>query len=192
MSLELQFQRELNRVLDSDRNTRKKGLQKILESLPWTSKKERDGLLNYLFQSVLKVILPCVSDTVEKCREFSLKILKQLTVIWKQVDYELLVEITNKLTERVNDLPFPEQAEELRLLIAELFFKLVEKDCEMKIVYNNFNDSRIVTKIASILPKFLTDNFPQVKRALGELTTLLLDMNRSFVKPLYWKYSQRT
>lgn len=183
MSLELQFQRDLNRVLDSDRNTRKKGLQNILESLPWTSKKNREGLLNYLFQSVLKVILPCISDAVEKCREFSLKILKQLTLIWKQVDYELLVELTNKLTERVNDLPFPEQAEELRLLIAELFFKLVEKDCEMKIVYNNFNDSRIVTKIASILPKFLTDNFPQVKRALGELTTLLVDMNRSFVKP---------
>jgi hypothetical protein len=203
MNLEVVYQRDLNRVSDADRMVRKKGLQKLHESLPWKTKKssEKQEILHYMINTVFRVILSTISDPVEKCREYSLKLVSETTVLWKNysfndASYELLVELTNKLCERCNDIPFPEVSEELRLLISEILFKIVEKDYEIKNFKNSTekeekkaidsaessqtavtvsSDSRIVERILSILPKFLSDAFPSVKRSLAELLCFISD-----------------
>ena len=57
LSIEAQFQRDLNRCHDSDRTTRKKGLEKLLESLPWEKKSTtRKELLTFLFHQFSLVL----------------------------------------------------------------------------------------------------------------------------------------
>ena len=52
-------QREINRLSDSDRATRKRGLQKLLDDLPWTGK-GGSGTKKALKQFVTSILLPAV------------------------------------------------------------------------------------------------------------------------------------
>lgn len=187
-NLESLFQRDLNRVLDADRNTRKRGLQKLLDDLPWEKKgNDRKELLEFCLQFVIKNILQTVSDSVEKCRELSLKILLKIAKIWKTVDFELLVEINNKLVERIIEIPFPEVAEELRLLVIEMMQQIIVKDHKLRQTNSSESmsllNSTIVDKSLLGVSKALHDNFPSVKRACGDLICLISDISISHLRP---------
>jgi hypothetical protein len=214
MNLEVQFQRDLNRCIDSDRNTKKKGLQKLFESLPWNDKKVKaDVLVTYLLDHVFKVILDnnLISDPVEKCREYTFKIIQSTANLWKghtNMNYELFLHLSNQLCNRVNELPFPENAEELRFLISEILLKFIEKDFELKqasamhsMIKDTENDqtdrsllpslpldTRFQEKLFFILTKLLQDNFPSVKRSCAEiiisLCTYYPQVMKSHVKML--------
>ena len=82
MSNELlsKFQRQINRISDSDKATRKMGLKKLNDELPFTSKKERKNLQEVILEHLMKPLLYGISDSVEKCREYS------LTIISKSID----------------------------------------------------------------------------------------------------------
>lgn len=83
----VKYQRELNRLLDTDRNIRKRGIIKLFDDLPWNllnnDSEERSEILafeeflitNFIDNQLLINII--VNDTVEKCREVALKILLQ-------------------------------------------------------------------------------------------------------------------
>jgi hypothetical protein len=124
----------------------------------------------------------------------------------------MLAQLNNQLCNRVNEVPFPEPAEELRLLIAEIIPKLLEKDCDLKVYSQTqqqkqqqqeqsppedtttppappstfqvvaFTDNRLVEKVISVLPKLLSDNFPAVKRACADLVVLLAEMHPSLMR----------
>lgn len=185
MSLEAQFLRELNRAKDADRNTRKRGLQKLLEALPWDKASQREELLTFLTNHVFPVAVGCVSDQLEKCREVSLHLLANTLKIWAPVDLPHLNHLTTALCNRINEQPFPESAEELRLQVAELLQQLLPKlqahadAAEVKDMHN--------TIILALL-KASADSFPAVKRACGELicSIALLDPEtvRLHAKPL--------
>jgi hypothetical protein len=55
------FQRDINRMSDSDRNTRKRGLQKLLEELPWNSNKQKKALESLLSTHILVPLIAGVS-----------------------------------------------------------------------------------------------------------------------------------
>lgn len=188
MSWEAQYQREVNRALDADRNTRKKGLQKLLESLPWDKKSIKAELIKFVEDHLLKLCIAGISDQVEKCREYSLKILKSyfgLLLKKNPVAPDVLQSLLQALYARVNDNPFPEVAEELRLLALELLvivfhrIKPLLKDSapqsdeaqESASLFPLFREDleRLVVAIA----KALGDNFPAVKRAAAELVVLM-------------------
>lgn len=188
MSLEAQYQREVNRALDADRNTRKKGLQKLLESLPWDKKSTKAELIKFVEDHLLKLCIAGIADQVEKCREYSLKILKSYFGLLSKkspVAPDVLQSLLQALYARVNDNPFPETAEELRLLVLELLvivfhrIKPLLKDSapqgddaqEPASLFPLYREDleRLVVAIA----KALGDNFPAVKRAAAELVVLM-------------------
>lgn len=118
----LKYQRDLNRLQDTDRNARKRGLAKIFEDIPWdklNSSKSGDGVddMIHLRQWILKEFIESpvitniiVNDPIEKCRETAIRVLeKSLTVCHVNIysvsssesKVEAIVSIVVKLCQRI-------------------------------------------------------------------------------------------
>eukprot|EP00600_Ochromonadales_sp_CCMP1393_P002334 CAMPEP_0174981508 /NCGR_PEP_ID=MMETSP0004_2-20121128/15932_1 /TAXON_ID=420556 /ORGANISM="Ochromonas sp., Strain CCMP1393" /LENGTH=1148 /DNA_ID=CAMNT_0016233267 /DNA_START=13 /DNA_END=3459 /DNA_ORIENTATION=- len=183
VSLESKFQRDLNRTCDEDRNTRKRGLQKLLEDVPWAKKSQREDLKAFVSRSVWKAMIPRISDPVEKCRELALQILKRCLEKCTDLSFDYLHELTVNLCARISEVPFPEPAEEIRLLVLEVLLMVKQHITLVDMARNAIaaggsgeeqnNEKNLVTgleeKIAQALVKGLTDSFPSVKRVGAEL-----------------------
>lgn len=144
--LESTFQRDLNRIQDADRLTRKKGLQKLFEELPWTTTKKdkKKDLKNYTTMVLLPMLFKSLNDPVEKCRETSLKLIKKIISLWgkdEEINPSLLQEIIYNLTSRLNSLPYNETSEELRLSILEVIQEIIRKGLDLflkkELFFNN-------------------------------------------------------
>jgi dynein assembly factor 5 len=163
------YQRDINRMSENDRNTRKRGLQKLLEDLPWRNNKQKKGLEKLICNCILAPILVGISDPVEKCRELSLSLLaSSFTVLQSNsLNDEMIMNIVRSLCQRINDLPFAETSEELRLQLLELIKTVIKHP----LFVTNFNNNSIEISdlILSTMSKSLLDTFPSAKRACAEI-----------------------
>lgn len=169
MSLLARFQRDINRLIDQDRNTRKRGLLKLLEELPWEAKIPQDALeLQDLLKQMLPHLSSLIADSMEKCRELSLQLLH------KTVDFiepsEMIATCLDPLCVRIDDLPFQEPAEEIRLLIVCLFAYIIAKVTPLHIPEDKLH------RLIHALTVVITDSFPSVK---VEATSVLMKVMRS-------------
>lgn len=214
------FTRDLNRIVDADRNSRKRGLQKLLEELPWpssvsgasskalvsssktkkvssTTKKKTDdkdlisiadkgkedskstegkkkkhnhaALNRFLEVNLLPLILPIVSDSVEKCREYSLQIIKKSLEVITDYPLALADTLVHAISRRIGENPIPEPAEELRLHCVECLTLLLTNHgcCSGQL------SSSLVSMICVIVSKSLLDLFPAVKKESSDICILL-------------------
>jgi hypothetical protein len=168
--LQQQFQRDINRCSDSDRNMRKRGLQKLLQELPWpstavaASSEQGEGLRQLCFNILFPVLVPLVHDPIEKCREHSLGIIRKMVEIYSPVDENRLMILIQELCQRLGELPFPEQGEELRLQIVELL--------QVILLRHSFSANFLTTLEDCLLPtaaKGFQDSFPAAKRCWSEI-----------------------
>ena len=166
--------------------TRKRGLQKLLDDLPWKSNKQRASLQGLFVAHLLGPLMAGVSDPVEKCRELSLSILKaSFGIASTALSHEVIVLIIRCLCERIGEVPFLETSEELRLQVIELITLILNHPA-----YPKTSDVDDVVLVALI--KALTDTFPAAKRAGAELVCKLADNSphavrmcfKSLLKPL--------
>lgn len=191
------FQRDINRATDSDRSTRKRGLQKLLEDIPWGKKSQREDLKVLVSQNLLKILIGLVADDVEKCRELSLQILKKCIEKCDDITFDTLHSLVVSLCARLSEVPFPEPAEEIRLLVIELLLMIRKHATFVSAAVTDTNavsqatESNIGTideKVVQMLVKALTDGFPSVKRAGAELlcdiTVSSPQVVKSYFKPL--------
>jgi hypothetical protein len=118
------FQRDLNRLSDPDRNTRKRGLQKLLDDLPWGSKSQKKTLQRFIRGHVLCELRTTVTDPVEKCRDLSLWLLRRICETAETLPCQQVALMVKLLTSRINTVPFVEPAEELRLTCVEVLHSL--------------------------------------------------------------------
>lgn len=172
----LKFQREINRISDSDRNTRKSGLKKLLENLPWntTNTEEAEALRLTCKEVIFEPLLTTLVDPVEKCRECSLGLLTKIVHLFRtDLDFQSLSTLASILCSRVNDTPFPETSEELRFQVIQLLRTL----CPFI-----FHETALPTEVKSmsemIIPavgKALVDLFPDVKKGCSEI---IIDMGK--------------
>lgn len=177
MTIESEFIRDINRAKDADRNSRKRGLQKLCESLPWEDKKQRVELQAFIQSHLYPIVQMSIADSVEKCREFSLKMTQLILKAWADIPTATLSDLTTTLVSRINDHPFPEPAEELRQLVVEALqgiVKVVSKRSQTAGgatggVTQEVRD--IYQRILLSCSKSLADNFPNVKRATAELVS---------------------
>ena len=175
-TLLLKFQRDINRTSDSDRMTRKRGLQKLLDDLPWKSNKQRAALEELFAIHLLNPLIAGVSDPVEKCRELSLSILKaSFGIASTALRHEVIVRIVRCLCDRIGEVPFLESSEELRLQVIELIMMILNHPA-----YPKTSDVDDVVLVA--LNKALTDTFPAAKRAGAELVCKLADTSPHAVR----------
>mmetsp|Transcript_32280 Transcript_32280/g.60136 ORF Transcript_32280/g.60136 Transcript_32280/m.60136 type:complete len:1050 (+) Transcript_32280:61-3210(+) len=168
--LSVKFQREINRISDSDRNTRKSGLKKLLENLPWnsTSTEEIELLRQTCKEIIFEPILLTLVDQVEKCRELSIALLtKIVTLFQNDLSSESLAKLTSVLCSRINDIPFPEKGEELRFQVVQLLHTLCplifRDDARADDMKNMFD------MVLPAIGKALMDQFPDVKKACSEV-----------------------
>ena len=163
------FQRDINRMNDTDRNTRKRGLQKLLDDLPWKSKKERKPLESLLMGYILPLIISGVSDPVEKCRELCFTLLSSSMPILQplSLNAELLMTIIRGLCNRINEIPFAETSEELRLQILELIKCIMEHPSFT--LQSSKNKEAVADIILTTMTKALIDTFPAAKRSCAEI-----------------------
>ena len=164
--LQQRHQREINRISDSDRNTRKRGLQKLLETLPWSSSTERDALSVLCLQTLFPPMLQGVSDQVEKCRELSLALLTNTVKLCAPLELSKAVELVNILCTRVNDTPFPETGEEIRLQVLDLLYLLLSSPVSTQLL------EAVASTVLVAMGKALLDSFPAVKRTCCDITLL--------------------
>ena len=97
------YQRDINRIFDSDRNTRKRGLQKLLEDLPWSDTTYLVDLQELCKSRLFPQVLLLTSDSVEKCRELSLNILKKILSLFDSYA-DFAEDIIASLCSRVSDI----------------------------------------------------------------------------------------
>ena len=166
-TLQQRHQRDLNRVSDSDRNTRKRGLLKLLDEIPWGDDAQRPLLQDLILSHLLPSLLGTIADGVEKCRETTLQLLhKCLDSV--TVPPPALNNLVLTLCARVNDAPFPEPTEELRLQVVLLVQRILAS-C----VAGSAIEAGTVEAVAQSLVRALADTFPAAKQACAELVLLL-------------------
>lgn len=172
--LQALLQRDINRMTDSDRNTRKRGLQKLLDDIPWNPKsaEQVEVLHTFLSDVLLAPAVAVISDPVEKCRELALKILMKIVSCNLNIEGSNIAAVINVLCGRVNDLPFPEPAEELRLMVLEVLFSLLRKACN-DTNYDTAFRSTMSTTVFPVICKVLQDNFPAVKVLGSEIVIFI-------------------
>lgn len=175
----LGFQRDLNRILEQDKNTRKRGLQNLLDTLPWDKKKTREHLSAFVSNHLLERIIITLCDTVEKCRELSLKIIQ------KSLELQLMSPTSNHekllltLCARVAEIPYPEITEELRYLVTDIIQSLLKPPfiCSYSVP--------VLENVIKSFSKALKDNFSNVKRGVAENITLLATNRPEVIQMAY-------
>ena len=167
------FQRDINRMNDTDRNTRKRGLQKLLDDLPWKSKKERRLLERLIISHVMLPLMNGISDPVEKCRELCLALLSSSMSILQSpsLNPEMLMAVMRALCNRINDIPFAETSEELRLQILELI-KLIMRHPDFSLPSDTYT-GEVADIILTTMTKALLDTFPAAKRSCAEIVSMV-------------------
>lgn len=164
--LQQKYQRDINRCYNSDRNIRKKGLQKLLNDLPWydNNNNNKDILIELCLNNLFQPLLNILSDSIEKCREYSLQIFKNICNLCLPLNIKESFELLKVLCLRVNEIPYPEQGEELRLQIVELI---------QLILLQHLNNKEFLQQCSEIIlttmSKGFQDSFPAVKRCWSEI-----------------------
>ena len=167
MTLLARFQREVNRLVDQDRGTRKRGLLKLLEELPWETKLQEDlDELKDFLETVLPTVCALVADSIEKCRELSLRFLLKTCDVLEPIS--LLSTVLQPLCSRVNDLPFHEPAEEIRLLVLTVFSRIVAK-----LILSDVPAEQLLV-LSHMLGVVLSDSFPSVKVEATNILVVIL------------------
>ena len=183
-----QFQRDINRMSDADRVTRKRGLQKLLDDLPWSSSKQMDSLASLLLGHILLPLITGISDPVEKCRELSILLLSSslTTMRSDSLTFEMMMKIVRGLCERLNDIPCKETSEELRLQLLDLLKSIMKH--QAFISTSSSNHAEAADLILTTMSKELFDTFPAAKRACAEIVCSVADISpisvRMSFKPL--------
>jgi hypothetical protein len=178
-SFQQKFLRDLNRVADSDRNARRRGLQKLLEDLPW-DKHSSDVIIASHLERFCKTLLfrqllDVLGDPVEKCREISIAMYRKMissfdcgsASMGDSMGRDSMNDLIRTLCKRVGESPFLEVTEELRLQIAQLLTLI----CSLPRYVSN-----VLTcsdTILNAIGRLQCDTFPAVKRECCETIIIL-------------------
>ena len=97
--LRRKYQRDLNCLVDSDRNLRKRSLvklqRKLIESSEETEKYGKLVFEIFFVEYLQKPILDLLSDSLEKCRETSCTILTE--IVNTTLSNDTLIQLSSKL-----------------------------------------------------------------------------------------------
>ena len=198
----LKFQRDLNRVSDSDRNTRKRGLQNLLDTLPWNDKNNqtKNHLNTFVNKSLIEVLIITLTDSTEKCRELVLKIIQKIFESKISINsyHEKIIRV---LCSRIDDAPFIEPSEELRLIILQLLSNFLHLEySNTTSTISSATNTTITSSSEELLPivpmscmnlilitytKALYDSFPNIKRESAENIHIIANKWSTVVQMTY-------
>ncbi|KAJ3177528.1 HEAT repeat-containing protein 2 [Irineochytrium annulatum] len=151
------LQRDINKLNDvtSDRNTKRRSLEKIQSETVGRSGIEPE-LARSLLSHLLKTILRCFSDPIERCRELAINLLLRFTKVVDDIIFALPY-VLPVLSSRLAEPDIVEPSEELRLLLVDGTVQIIEKAGQ------RFEPG--VEEAVRIVCHTLGDPFPDVKKA---------------------------
>ncbi|XP_061556656.1 LOW QUALITY PROTEIN: dynein axonemal assembly factor 5-like [Phycodurus eques] len=145
--------RHLNSLGEDDKSTRKRALESIKRET--VDKKLSAVALQELFSALLKPLLKCLSDPMERCREIAILLISEFIRCVPEPQ-ESLPYLMPCLAQRFGDKELLEPAEELRLSATRMLSLTVEVCGKQLAPYLN--------EMMNILQRTVVDPFPDVKR----------------------------
>ncbi|XP_061892704.1 dynein axonemal assembly factor 5-like [Entelurus aequoreus] len=145
--------RHLNCLSEDSKSTRKRALESIKRET--VDKKLSGVVLQDLFSALLKPLLKCLSDPMERCREIAILLITDFIcyVPEPQVSLPYLMPC---MAQRFGEKEILEPAEELRLSAVKMLTLTVEVCGKQLAPYLN--------EMINILQRTIVDPFPDVKR----------------------------
>jgi len=160
------FQRDINCLVDEDRNLRRRGLDNLNKGLFKSENPEQD-ILQLFRRALLRNLLKVLSDKVEKNRELGIQILSKFFEQVKNIDNDLVNSVLREIASRLRETPFPEQSEELRLALINLLMLIFRKGYHQPFIQN-------LSEIMHTISKVLTDSYADIKR---EASQFVIDLS---------------
>uniref|UniRef100_A0A3Q3ASK3 Dynein axonemal assembly factor 5 n=1 Tax=Kryptolebias marmoratus TaxID=37003 RepID=A0A3Q3ASK3_KRYMA len=145
--------RHLNCLNEDNKATRKRALESIKKET--IDKGLSSSVLQEVFFAILKPLLKCLSDTMERCRETTIVTMTEFIRCVPKPE-ESLPYLIPCLAQRFGEKEVLEPSEELRLLAVEMLTLTVEVCGRHLAPYLN--------EMISILQRTIVDPFPDVKR----------------------------
>lgn len=145
--------RQLNCLNEDNKATRKRAIEHIKRET--VDKGLSSGVLQEVFSTLLKPLLKCLSDPMERCRETAIAVITEFIRCVPKPE-ESLPYIVPCLAQRLGDKEILEPAEELRLLTVEMLTLIVEVCGKNLVPY--------LSEMINILQRTIVDPFPDVKR----------------------------
>lgn len=145
--------RELNCLNEDNKVTRKRALECIKRET--VDKKLASTVLQGVFSALLKPLLKCLSDPMERCRETAISVLAEFIRCVPKPE-ESLPYLMPCLAQRLGEREIHEPSEELRLSAVEMLTLTVEV-CGKNI-------SPYLNEMINILQRTIVDPFPDVKK----------------------------
>lgn len=145
--------RHLNCLNEDNKSTRKRALEIIKRET--IGKGLSSSVLQEVFTALLKPLLKCLSDPMERCRETAITTITEFIRCVPKPE-ESLPYLMPCLAQRLGEKEILEPAEELRLLAVELLTLTLEVCGRHLAPYLN--------EMMNILQKTIVDPFPDVKK----------------------------
>lgn len=145
--------RHLNCLNDDNKNTRRRALAAIQKEVE--DKRLSSGALQEVFGELLRPLLRCLADPMEKCREVSIQIITYCVTNVPRPE-ESLPYLIPTISQRLGHQEITEPSEELRLGLSQLLTLLVEV-CGRKL-------GPYLDEMVRILQRTIVDPFPEVKK----------------------------
>ncbi|RHY86293.1 hypothetical protein DYB26_013637 [Aphanomyces astaci] len=167
------LQRDVNCLSDPQRMVRKKSLEKLSQVSDLVAKFGQDHLLQFFHAQLMKPLLVCVADPVEKCRELSLRGSIEFAKLGAFNSEERVRALILAIYGRVGKAPFVETAEEIRLLLLELLHAVLQRTP---------TEQSLPAEVMDVLGKTASDPFPDAKKACCDATLVLAHKWKPLVK----------
>uniref|UniRef100_A0A8C8DHG9 Dynein axonemal assembly factor 5 n=1 Tax=Oryzias sinensis TaxID=183150 RepID=A0A8C8DHG9_9TELE len=143
----------LNCLNEDNKATRKRAIEFIKKET--VDKGLSSGVLQEIFSALLKPLLKCLSDPMERCRETAISVITEFIRCVPKPE-EFLPYLMPCLAQRFGENEILEPAEELRLSAVDLLSLTVEVCGKHLAPY--------VSEMIKILQRTIVDPFPDVKR----------------------------
>ncbi|XP_033749456.1 dynein assembly factor 5, axonemal-like [Pecten maximus] len=175
--------RHINCLSEDNRNTRKRALEGIRKDTVGRKPSLEQAETGVIFSEIIKPLLKCFSDPVEKCRELAILLVKDFLKVITDPQ-ENLPYIMPILVQRLGQQDIVETSEELRLELTGLLLDIVEFSGKKMAAY--------LDDCIKILAKAIIDPFPEVRKESCKCAAKLAKaipeyfqmMSESLIKPL--------
>lgn len=154
--------RHLNCLNEDNKSTRKRALEIIKRET--IDKGLSSSVLQEIFSALLKPLLKCLSDPMERCRETAIVTITEFLRCVPKPE-EALPYLMPCLAQRLGEKEIVEPAEELRLSAVEMLILTLEVCGKHVASYLN--------EMINILQRTIVDPFPDVKRESCKCTVKL-------------------
>ncbi|XP_070579266.1 dynein axonemal assembly factor 5-like [Ptychodera flava] len=156
--------RQINCPVRRQQNDEKRALEGIRKATVGKQPPLKSEVLHEVFNHIVKSILKCFSDPVEKCRELSISLISDYISSISSIE-DILPYLIPTLVQRLGGKEIVENAEELRLSLLEMLVKIVTTS-EKKV-------APYLDDLVQILQRTIVDPFPEVKKESCKCTAII-------------------